>query len=96
MLSVRGYSDLYKYRSEVAIPPLSMVDDVAAISECGVEAVEVNSYLNTKTNLKRLQYGTKKCRQMHVGVPTPYSPDLYIKIYVFIGFKMFLHGVLLG
>ena len=59
-------------------PPLAMIDDVLAVSECGVESVELNSYHNTQTNLKKLQYGAKKCHAMHVGVPKNHCPDLFI------------------
>ena len=69
---------LYTYRETIKIPPLAMVDDIVAVSVCGIETVDMNSYLNTKTNLKKLQFGTKKCVKMHVGCYTPYCPDLYI------------------
>ena len=59
---------LYKYRGEVDIPPLAMIDDIAAISNCGLDSVMVNSYLNSKTNLKKLQFGVAKCNKLHVGV----------------------------
>ena len=44
---------LYYYKNEVPVPPLSMVDDLVAISNCGVEAVKTNAFLNGKTNLKK-------------------------------------------
>ena len=69
---------LYYYHGTVPIPPLGMVDDVIAVSKCGLQSVEVNAFLNTKTNLKQLQYGHKKCKKMHVGALTCYCPDLYI------------------
>ena len=31
---------LYKYKGHVLIPPLAMMDDVCAISTCGVEALK--------------------------------------------------------
>ena len=43
-----------------------------------VQSVDLNSYLNTKTNLKKLQYGVDKCVKMHIGCSTTYCPDLYI------------------
>ena len=48
---------LYFYSGKVRITPLALIDDVASISRCGIESVKMNSYLNAKTNLKRLQYG---------------------------------------
>ena len=36
-------------------------------TECGYISSMANSYINTKTNLKKLQFGTDKCHKMHVG-----------------------------
>ena len=58
---------LYKYKNEVLIPPLTMVDDVLCISECGFKTAMINSYLNCKTNTKKLQFGINKCKKMHIG-----------------------------
>ena len=58
---------LYLYKNLVKIPVLSMVDDIMAVSECGFKSCMMNSYLNTKTNMKKLQYGVTKCFKMHVG-----------------------------
>ena len=69
---------LYNYWGDVKIPPLSMIDDIVAVSECGLEAVDLNAYLNTKTNLKKLQFGVDKCVRMHVGCDKPFCPDLFI------------------
>ena len=58
---------LYNYKNEVPIPPLTMVDDVLCISECGFKTAMVNSFLNCKTSIKKLQFGIKKCKKIHVG-----------------------------
>ena len=55
-----------------------MVDDVVAVSRCGVESVEMNAFLNQKTNIKRLQYGPDKCHQLHVGKENILCPELRI------------------
>ena len=57
----------YKYKGEVDIPPLAMVDDLISVSECGYRTTMVNSYLKSKTNSKKLQFGTSKCKKIHVG-----------------------------
>ena len=44
-----------------------MVDDALAVTECGYETDMMNAYLNTKTSIKKLQYGVSKCFKMHVG-----------------------------
>ena len=58
---------LYNYKNEVPIPPLSMVDDILCVSECGYQTAMLNSYLTTKTSTKKLQFGVKKCKKLHIG-----------------------------
>ena len=58
---------LYSYKGEVGIPPLAMVDDLVCISQCGINSVKINAFLNVKTNPKKLQFGVSKCHKMHVG-----------------------------
>ena len=69
---------LYTYKDDLGVPPLGMVDDVLAVSRCGVESVEMNAFLNQKTNIKKLQFGPDKCHQLHVGEKRITCPDLYI------------------
>ena len=57
----------YLYKGEVEIPPLSMVDDVVCVSEYGFKSVMVNSYIQSKTSSKKLQFGAKKCKKLHIG-----------------------------
>ena len=57
----------YLYKGEVEIPPLGMVDDLLCISECGYQTAMMNSYINYKTNSKKLQFGATKCKKIHVG-----------------------------
>ena len=57
----------YLYKNEIEIPPLTMIDDVICISECGYKSVMVNSFMESKTSSKKLQFGTKKCKKMHIG-----------------------------
>ena len=69
---------LYAYKGLVGIPPLAMVDDLACISSCGLETVQMNGFINAKTNIKKLQFGEKKCHKMHIGKKSEYCPDLFI------------------
>ena len=71
---------LYHYKDCVEVPILSMVDDALAVSECGYKSSMMNAFINTKTNMKKLQYGTTKCFKIHVGrthIPEV-CPDLVI------------------
>ena len=58
---------LYYYKGTVPIPPLGMVDDLFTISTCGFRTTMVNEYINFKTAMKKLQFGTSKCVKLHVG-----------------------------
>ena len=44
-----------------------MMDDLCAVSTCGVETVKTNSYINYKISSKKLQCGAQKCKRMHIG-----------------------------
>ena len=57
----------YMYRGEMEIPPLSMVDDVLCISECGFQTTMSHAYIKLKTDSKKLQFGAQKCKKLHVG-----------------------------
>ena len=57
----------YKYKDQIPMPLLGMVDDVFVISECGYKAQQMNGFINAKTAIKRLQFGADKCHVMHIG-----------------------------
>ena len=44
-----------------------MIDDLLCVAECGHKTVMMNAYINHKTSSKKLQFGTEKCKKMHVG-----------------------------
>ena len=58
---------LYYYKNKIPIPPLGLVDDLFTISTCGVNTTKMNNFINNKTAMKRLQFGTTKCIKLHVG-----------------------------
>ena len=58
---------LYMYKNKVPIPPLGLVDDLLTISKCGVDTSSMARFINTKSALKKLQFGTEKCVKMHIG-----------------------------
>ena len=58
---------LYLYKKTVEIPPLTMVDDVLCISECGFKTAMVNAFIQSKTASKKLQFGGQKCKKIHIG-----------------------------
>ena len=62
------YSEgLFLYKDCVAVPPLSMCDDIASISRCGIESIKNNAIINAKIESKKLEFGPKKCYNIHIG-----------------------------
>ena len=57
----------YFCKNKVEIPPLSMQDDTQGISESGFKTRAMNEFLNHRTNLMNLQYGSEKCVKVHIG-----------------------------
>ena len=72
--------NLFYFKNIVPIPLLGLVDDVFAISACGYKTEKMNQYINHKTALKKLQFGTSKCVKLHVGRTCNESQcnDLYV------------------
>ena len=68
----------YLYKNRTKIPPLGFVDDVFGVSKCGIRAIELNAFITSQIEMKRLNFnvGTttkkSKCKQLHVG---KYSKD---------------------
>ena len=57
---------IFKYKGCTSIPPLSMVDDIIAINNCGVDSITVNGIVQGKVECKQLELGHAKCFQMHI------------------------------
>ena len=57
---------MFKYRNVISIPPLGIIDDLAAIAECGPESVVLNAIIIAKINLKKLKFNQTKCVKLHV------------------------------
>ena len=58
---------IFKYKNCISVPPLSMVDDIITISNCGSDSVIVNGIVQSKIQCKQLQLGHSKCFQLHIG-----------------------------
>ena len=58
---------LYKYKGEVLVPPLEMVDDILTIQKCGMASMTINAQVNAFIEQKKLTLGLKKCTKIHVG-----------------------------
>ena len=60
-------NNVYLYKNKIVIPPLTMQDDTLGISQCGYKSRKMNNFLNTRTNIMGLQFGSEKCEKMHIG-----------------------------
>ena len=58
---------LYKYKNLVNVMPLSMVDDLLTITNCGSKSVAANSFVMNKIEMVKLSCGEDKCKQIHIG-----------------------------
>ena len=54
----------YKYKDQLPIGFLGLVDDIVGVTEVGFKAAQLNTFINLKTSEKYLQFGVKKCRSM--------------------------------
>ena len=44
-----------------------MQDDTLGVSQCGFKSRKMNNFLNTRTNILGLQFGSQKSEKMHIG-----------------------------
>ena len=43
----------YLYKNTVRVLPLAMVDDLLGISPCGIDSLELNTFMNSQIELKK-------------------------------------------
>ena len=58
--------------------PLSMVDGLLAISNCGCKSLAANSFVMTKIEMLKLTCGKDKCKQIHIGKEERGCPTLKV------------------
>ena len=66
-LAYKTGKTLYRYKRQVSIPPLGMIDDILAVSECGTNSVKTNAIINSFIDSKKLKLSDKKCKKIHIG-----------------------------
>ena len=75
---------IYLYKNRAGVLPLGFVDDLNAIARCGRDSLELNTFLNTQIELKKLSFHTavkpqvSKCVKMHVGKNSGECPTLKV------------------
>ena len=79
--------NLYRYKRLVNIMPLAMVDDLLAMAKCGLDSTNVNIEINTKIEMKKLNFhtpderGKSKCHTLHIGKKSEICPKLKVHGY---------------
>ena len=77
----------FLYKNLVSVIPLACVDDLLAVAPCGVEAIKMNTTINTIIEMKKLEFhipetGKKsKCHSLHIGKVSPVCPGMKVHGY---------------
>ena len=66
----------WDYRDEIPIGPLTMVDDILSITNCGMESVMANAFINSQIEQNKLTLNTNKCHKLHLGNKKDLCPKL--------------------
>ena len=61
-----NHMQCYTYRDSIEIGPLTMLDDLLAISYAGPKAEIMAAFINIETRLNNYQFSQKKCVSMEV------------------------------
>ena len=55
---IKRREHLFKYKGKVDVVTLAMVDDLLGIAPCGIESLELNTFINVQIELKKLKFHT--------------------------------------
>ena len=73
---------LYKYKGEVDIPSLGMVDDILSIQKCSSDSMQANAVINAFVESKKLTLSKEKCHRIHIEKKRTASNDcLELKVH---------------
>ena len=73
---------MYKYKDKVDVVALAIVDDLLGIAACRLESLELNTFINTQIETKKLRFhtpapdGKTKYHKIHVGKRNNFCPTL--------------------
>ena len=75
---------MYRYKDKVDVVTLAIVDDLLGITNCGIESLEINTFINAQIEMKKLKFhtpgldGKTKCHKIHVGKSNEFCPKLEV------------------
>jgi hypothetical protein len=73
---------LYKYKGEVDIPSLGMVEDILSIQKCPSDSLQTNAVINAFVETKKLTLSKEKCHRIHIKKKHTASNDcLELKVH---------------
>ena len=64
----------YKYKGEVEVPVLGMVDDVLSVTKCSNTVITTTATINSFMELNKLKLAAKKCAKIHIGKKSSKCP----------------------
>ena len=59
--SLETGENLYQYKNSVNVPSLAYLDDMAALSNCGIESLKMNIKTSELIKCKKIKLSEKKC-----------------------------------
>ena len=71
---------LFKYKSEILIGVMTMVDDTVLITETGHKTQQMNVYFNVKVAEKKLQFSELMCHTMIIHKAKNINPVSELKV----------------
>ena len=70
---------VYKYKDEVPIGVMAMVDDTVTVTETGHKTQQMNAYFKVKVAEKKLQFSELKCHTMFIHKAKSINPVSELK-----------------
>ena len=73
---------LFKYKDEVPIGVMAMVDDTVTVTEAGHKTQQMNAFFNVQAAEKRLQFSEFKCNTMTIHKSKDINNFSKLKVYI--------------
>ena len=71
---------LFRYKNEIPIGVMAMVDDTVIVTETGHKTQQMNAYFNVKVAEKKLQFSELKCHTMFIHKAKSINPVSELKV----------------
>ena len=71
---------LFRYKNEIPIGIMAMVDDTVIVTETGHKTQQINAYFNVKVAEKKLQFSELKCHTILIHKARSINPVSELKV----------------